>query len=489
MNKIFLTTLLIIGIGVIHSSYAQSHDNLKIDESLISNIEVQSALHILESWIESTMKNQEQPGLSIGIVYNQDLIWAKGFGFADIANKVEATPSTLYRIASISKLFTSTAIMQLRDEEKLQLDDPVAKHLTWFNIENLYPQSPTVTIRHLLTHTSGLPREPTGVNWCDLTFPTRQEMIQNLSKQKTVFPAEKEWKYSNLALSLAGEIVAVVSGVPWEDYIQKKILQPLKMGRTTPIAESDLSGLAVGYGRRVPGSSRSIEPFVDPGAIRPAGNLVSNVEDLAKFVSLQFSDNKLEGRKILKNSTINEMHRVQWLRPDWKSGWGLGYEVKRIDDITRVGHGGSLPGYRCYLEMAPEFKFGVIVLTNADDGNPRLYTSKAFEFLFPAIKRATESFITISEPDPDWNQYTGVYTWKNSDIEISILNNKLTMILPEEDNPLKSRITLEPVSKHMFRAFPAQWHYSLNGEIMTFEFNEEGEIVRFGNANFYWIPK
>jgi len=139
--------------------------------------------------------------------------------------------------------------------------------------------------------------------------------------------------------------------------------------------------------------------------------------------------------------------------------------------------------------MAPEFKFGVIVLTNADDGNPRLYTSKAFEFLFPAIKRATESFITISEPDPDWNQYTGVYTWKNSDIEISILNNKLTMILPEDDNPLKSRITLEPVSKHMFRAFPAQWHYSLNGEIMTFEFNEEGEIVRFGNANFYWIPK
>ena len=489
MKQSILITLFIIVIGAMNTNSAQSQKNLIDSQSLLKDPEVKAALQVLDAWINASMKNQEQPGLSIGIVYNQDLIWAKGFGFADIDNKVAATPSTLYRIASISKLFTSTAIMQLRDEGKLQLDDPVAKHLPWFKIENHHTEGPIVTIRHLLTHTSGLPREPTGVSWRDLTFPTRQEMIQNISKQKTVFSTETEWKYSNLALSLAGEIVATVSGESWEDYIEKNILGPLKMGRTIPMPNSDLSGLAVGYGRRILDSSRSVEPFVDPEAIRPAGNMASNVEDLARFVSFQFSDIETRTEPILKSSTIREMHRVHWLRPDWQSGWGLGFEVKRVDEETRVGHGGSLPGFRCYLEMVPDKKLGVIVLTNADDGEPRLFSSKVFEILGPAIDHATEPLKILSEPDSDWNQYVGTYTWKNSDIEIMILNGKLTMIIPTDDNPWESRITLEPVAKHKFQAIPAKWHYSLNGEVMTFEFNTDGQIVRFGNPNFYWIPK
>ena len=235
-----------------------------------------AAIAVLDAWVTATMTNREQLGLSLGIVYDQELIWAKGYGLADLAHRVPANASTVYRIASISKLFTTTAIMQLRDAGKLQLDDPVAKYLPWFKIKNAHPEGPTITIRHLLTHTSGLPREAAGVNWSDLTMTKREEMIRRVADQETVFPAETEWKYSNFGLTLAGEIVASVSGEPWAQYVESRILRPLGMKTTTPVPTSSLPHLAVGYGRRVPGSPRDVEPFLDIEAERPAGSLASD---------------------------------------------------------------------------------------------------------------------------------------------------------------------------------------------------------------------
>src|SRR5437667_12367657 len=136
--------------------------------------EVTAALTVLDSWIAATVAQREQPGLSIGIVYDQDLVWAKGYGFADLERRLPATPSTIYRIASISKLFTATAIMQLRDGGKLRLDDPVSDRLPWFSIKQTYDGGPPITIRQLITHTSGLPRELSGVNWSDLTVRARE---------------------------------------------------------------------------------------------------------------------------------------------------------------------------------------------------------------------------------------------------------------------------------------------------------------------------
>ena len=492
MKKVSAVIVILMVIGVLSSSSAQPQADSSGGQSLLQNPDVDASFKVLDLWIKATMRNREEPSLSIGIVHDQDLIWAKGYGFADLANKVPASPSTLYRFGSISKLFTTTAIMQLRDAGKLQLDDPVAQHLSWFRITNLYPEGPTVTIRHLLTHTSGLPREPTGISWNELIFPTRQDMIQNLPDQETVFPAETEWKYSNLALSLAGEIVSAISGESWAQYIERNILQPLRMTRTTPLPKPDMSGLAIGYGRRVPGASRSVEPFVDTKATRPAGSIASNVEDLAKFVSLQFRNGKAGGQQILKASTLREMQRVHWLHPDWHSGWGLGFWVRRVADETHVGHGGRLPGYSTMLELIPEKKIGLIVLTNVNQGNPELYLDKAFEIVGPTIARATEPFQATPEPDPEWEQYVGAYTWKNSDIEIMILNGKLTMIVPEADNPWESRVILETVSEHTFRAIPAQLNFhptTLHGELLTFGLDAAGHVTRFGSPSSYWVRK
>ena len=258
-----------------------------------THADVASNIELLSAWIEAQMAHRAEPGLSIGIVHDQELVWAHGFGHADLDNRVAATADTRYRIASVTKLFTATAILILRDAGMLQLDDPVDRHLPWFDIRQRYPDAPPITIRHLLTHTAGLPREAAFPYWTDDSFPTRDQVREALPRQETAYPTETRWKYSNLALALAGEIVAAVSGQAYEDFVQQRILDPLgherhpdpgTASRQTPGWPSGTDGGLPGSGRAVLGSAPDFK------GITPAANMTSTVGDLAKFAMLQFRD-------------------------------------------------------------------------------------------------------------------------------------------------------------------------------------------------------
>ena len=149
---------------------------------------VADAISLLDLWIKEQMAYRQLPSLTIGIVYDQELIWAQGYGYADLERQAPATPRTLYRIASITKTFTATAIMQLRDAGRLRLDDPVVDYLPWFQLRNPFDQAPVVTIRHLLTHTAGLPREAAFPYWTDHNFPTREQIREALPSQPMIYP-------------------------------------------------------------------------------------------------------------------------------------------------------------------------------------------------------------------------------------------------------------------------------------------------------------
>ena len=200
--------------------------------SLATNPSVRSAIGLLEAWLESQLAYRGWPGLSIGIVHDQELIWARGFGHASLERSERATPDTLYRIASITKLFTSTAILQLRDAGKLRLSDPLTQHLPWFKIGEAYPDAPPITIEHLLTHTAGLPRELGFPYWTTSDFPSAEDARRRLPEQRTALPTETAWKYSNLGLALAGDVVAAVAAQPFDQYVTERILKPLGMDRT-----------------------------------------------------------------------------------------------------------------------------------------------------------------------------------------------------------------------------------------------------------------
>ena len=455
---------------------------------LMSHEPVASNIDLLSAWIESQMAYSGQPGLSIAIIRDQDIVWSKGFGHSDVALETPAEPSTIYRIASITKLFTATSIMQLRDDGKLQLDDPIIKHIPWFDIQDRYPDAPPKTIRHLITHTSGLPREAAFPYWTDSEFPTRDQIVGALPNQQTVLPTETRWKYSNLALSLAGEIVETVSGISYPEYVQSNILDPLDMSSTfVNSPDRDHPSLATGYGRRAPNGKRQVSPFTDGKGITAAANMSTTVEDLAKFAMLQFRDGDTGGRQILKGSTMREMHRVHWLDEEWKSGWGLGFNVSRIDGRTYNGHGGSVKGFRTHVRLRPADKISVIVFTNADDGNPEKYVDKAFQWVAPGILSVLDSDAAPVPSSSEWEAYIGKYQGSSSDMQVLQLDGKLVAIDPSQSDPLESLTTLVPLGEHSFRIVNPLGG-SAHGEKFVFELNDQGQVERVWVGENYSFP-
>ncbi len=458
-------------------------------KDLLANKEVAANLELFVAWVEAQMAQRDQPGISVGIIYDQTLIWRRGFGVANVAQKTPATPETLYRIASITKLFTSTAIMQLRDEGLLQLDDPVKKHLPWFEIRNTHADTPVITIRHLLTHAGGLPREAAFAYWSTNEFPTLAEIQQALPDQEFAIPTGSDWKYSNLGLTLAGEIVAAVAGMPYSAYVTQKILQPLGMDNTfveTIPPEHPL--LATGYSRRLPHvAQREPGPHTDCRGIGPAANMASNVEDLAKFVMLQFRAGPRQGQQVLAATSLREMHRVQWLNDDWSAGRGIGFYVWRLHGRTLVGHGGALLGYRTDLQFVPADKVGVVVLTNADDGMPLIYTDKLFQWVVPALLKAAAPKSKATKVAAIWQSYVGRYRSAWGDTQVLIYQDELVLIAPSEPDPLAGMVKLKPVAAHTFR-METKERFGSNGEVAVFDLDETGKVTRLRLANTETYP-
>jgi CubicO group peptidase (beta-lactamase class C family) len=438
---------------------------------------VRTSINLLSAWISAQLAYSGVPGLSIAIVHDQALVWAAGFGHAALEPSRPATPDTLYRIASITKLFTSTAILQLRDAGKLRLDDPLVEHLPWFRIGAAGAEAPPVTLRHLLTHTAGLPREAGFPYWTDGEFPTVPQIRERLAAQHAALPTETEWKYSNLGLALAGEVIATVSGRTYAEYIAEHVLEPLGMRRTwvtTPPA--DHPDLATGYSRRLPAGPRTAAPHTDGRGISAAANMTTSVSDLARFAMLQFRDGPIGGAQILRGSTLREMQRVHWLEPDWEAGWGLGFRIVRTRGKTYVGHGGALRGYRTILHLCPADRVGVIVLTNADDGNPLLFAEKAFQWVAPAILKAAAPAAPTGPP-AGWERYAGRYRSPWGDAQVLIVDDRLALLDPSQPDPMLTVTWLAPTGEHTFRS-ETKNGYGSNGELVVFELGVDGRVAR-----------
>lgn len=447
---------------------------------------VADAVSIFERWIEQHLAHRNLPGLSIAVVHDQEIVWSQGYGFSDLERRIPATPSTVYRIGSITKLFTSTAILQLRDAGKLRLDDPVSRHLPWFEVSNPFPDAPDVTIRQLLTHTAGLPREADFPYWTDHLFPTREELAESVPGQGLINPPESTYHYSNLGMALLGEIVTEVSGRPWAAYVHENILDPLGMTSTSASPDGEiLQRLATAYMLQGPDGTRKTMEYYDAGAIAPVGGIVSTVEDLARFASLQFRGGPAGGSQILKGSTLREMHRVHWVYDSFSGGRGLGFAVTRRDGRTFVGHGGSIGAHVTNFLTVPDEKIAVIVAINADDGSPYTVARQAYEVFAPPIRKAVrEPAPPKPEADPSWQRYVGRYSdpW-GWEYEVLILDGDLVIYgydSPPWDDASTGYTHLTPVEGSTFRR--------PDNELVTFELDGNGDVIRMKRDNNYLFP-
>ena len=448
-------------------------------DSVSTDPEVLGQERLFEAWMQSQIAYRDLPGVAIGVVSGQQLIWAKGFGYADVAGKKPMTSTTLFRMASHSKLFTSTAIMQLRDAGKLRLDDPVERYLPWFRIEPASPDDPPITIEQLVTHGSGLPREA-GPHWEDFNFPDREGVKKYIGEHKAAFSPGVRWKYSNLALTIAGLVVETVSGETYTEYVQKHIFDPLQM--TSSSVDKNLPGIATGYGRRMPDGSRAKMPFVDAHAMGPATGITSNVEDMAKFVELQFRTGPVGGAQILSTGALREMHRVRMMENDWTRGNAIGFSITRVKDKLYAGHGGSYMGYKTQTTIQLDSRVGVIVLSNGDDSNPGDIATHLMQTVGEAVMKASASPAKLISWDPKWSRYAGLYRNLFRDTQVVEINQRLVMFAPNGLDP-ETQSKLIPLGNGQFRVEAATGGGPV-GEIVSFV-EANGKITRMNLGDGY----
>ena len=392
-------------------------------------------------------------------------------------------------MASNTKMFTSIAILQLRDAGKLHLDEPVSKYLPWFKIKPATEGDPAITIENLLTHGSGLPREAASPYWTTFNFPSQAQVQDLIASQTAAYPPDTRFKYSNLALSLAGYIVEAVSGEKYADYIDRHIFQPLGMTTSSIGVPGDrMSRLATGYGRRMPDGSRLKMPFTDCKGIDPAAGLSSTVEDMAKFVSLHFRTGSAGGAQILRGSTLREMQRIHLVENNWTRGNGLGMAVWRDHDKVYVGHGGSLAGYKTQTMIQVEDKVGVVVLSNGDDAGAMRLATRLMSMVGQPVAKAAKPVDAQAPWDPAWGKYQGLYRSMWGDEQVLETNRALVMIAPEADDPQESITKLIPIGGGVFK-MDAKTGGGAIGELVKFSAESGVMTMTVGTSPSKRVPQ
>ncbi|HEX3001811.1 MAG TPA: serine hydrolase domain-containing protein, partial [Methanoregula sp.] len=309
------------------------------------------------------------PGASIVVVKNGEILVAKGYGYADSANKTPVdADTTLFRVGSVTKLFTWTAVMQLADEGKVDLDSDVNRYLKDFRIPNTYPGRP-VTLRHLLTHTAGfedLNRHQIAAAPGDL-YPVRDYCRDTMPAR--VRPPGEVTSYSNYGATLAGVIVEDVSGMSYEQYVQSHIFSPLAMNHSSAgamlppeLAANVSQGFLYSDGRNTPAPDVICE-------VRPAGAIVSTAPDIAKFLSAHMNGGMYRNATILSGSAARTMHARAFSNDPRVSGMCLGFYEMQINGRRLIGHDGDTMLFHSRISYLPVEQAGIFVSYNSPFGS------------------------------------------------------------------------------------------------------------------------
>lgn len=444
------------------------------------------SLRLLDEWFRAEQAYERLPGFSVAIATERGLLWANGYGYSDVERALPAQPGTRYSGCSIAKLFTATAVMKLRDEGRLDLDDPVVNHLEWLEI----PESDAgpITIEHLLTHSSGLVRDLAAPYWTgpDYPFPTREGFVAAAGREWLQTEPGSGYSYSNVGMALAGEIVASVSEMAYEEYVRRHIFEPLGMSASS-ISPSDPGGrpdLAQGYTLlRRDGTRQPVPPY-RVGGLAPVAGLVSTVEDLARFASWQLRSLDGGDQGVLQPGTLRSMHQVQFMPADSWTTAGYGYQLWRENDRTFVGHAGTCPGFQSQVLVRPQDNVATIVLINAQGVSPNRYTQRAYDIMAPALRAARNG---PSGRDPTvvdaLERFAGLYERPfGSEILILPWQGRLAVIgLPTQD-PLSSMETFESVGEGRFRRSGARPELA---EVI--EIRPHGDELRLWRGHQFWV--
>ncbi len=345
------------------------------------------ALEGFEAVVTKGLAAINVPGAAVAVVKDNEIVYAKGFGFRDVEGKLPMTPDTLLAIGSSSKAFTTFALGTLVDQGKVEWDKPVRDYIPWFRLYDA-PVGERLTPRDLVTHRSGLPRH--DLVWYNNFTSSREDFVRRLAYLPPTADLRAKWQYNNLMFLTAGYLVEVLTGKPWEDSVRSLVFGPLGMTRSNfSVADSQKdSDFAVPYEER-DGKIVKI-PFRNITNIGPAGAINSSVNEMAHWLMVHINGGKYKSRQVVNPVTLNDMHSAHMptggttTRPDISpADYGLGWFIDTYRGHQRVEHGGNIDGFSALVCLFPQDGLGFVVLTNKNGtGFPGLVVQTAADRIF-----------------------------------------------------------------------------------------------------------
>jgi CubicO group peptidase (beta-lactamase class C family) len=351
----------------------------------------------LDEYIRAAMADNNLPGLAIGIVKKDSVVFAKAYGTKNTLTGEELTVNSLFGIASLSKAFTAASIGILVDEGKVDWDDRVIDHLPWFKLYDPYATR-EIRIRDLLCHRSGLATFDGDLLWYGSNY-SRREIVERISKMEPKNSFRYRYGYSNVMFVAAGELIEEVTGKTWDEFVIEKILKPLNMNFTTTSNSVfiEYTDVATPHLDKVP------QPFINYDNCGPAASINSCVTDMTKWIKLWLNKGTIKDNTIFSTDvyrTITTSHtalsggRGEEIGGRHFSNAALGWFLSDYAGRKIIAHGGGLPGYISSITLVPEDSLGIIVLTNDDSRLAGAITNKALDV-----------FLTGKESDPAKDSY------------------------------------------------------------------------------------
>ncbi|MDE1175834.1 MAG: serine hydrolase [Edaphobacter sp.] len=365
--------------------------------------EYRDVARLLSFAIEQQIESKGLPAISVALVdgnrpEGQQIVWAKGFGFADAQRRRPASAQTVYRVGSVSKLFTDLAIMQQVEKGRLLLDEPIATYLPEFHPANSFKTQ--MTLRRMMSHSSGLMREAPVGHYFDDTNPSLRETVLSLNRTPLVYAPGSEMRYSNAAVGVVGYALEKTAGMPYAEWMQRSVLAQMQMNDsafTRGRVKSDL--LADGRMWTYDGLEVSTPTF-DLGEA-PAGSLYSNVTDLSRFLEMIFRGGKnSDGTQLVQHDTLQSMMTAQKMNDGTESHFGLGFVVGNWNGRKVVGHSGGIYGFSSEVDALPDERLGIVILCSMDSTNAVVHalSKLALEAMLARASGGELPKVTVTEP-------------------------------------------------------------------------------------------
>ena len=434
----------------------------------------------LEAFMDGIMtaqlRDHHVAGATVSVVKDGALFFAKGYGSADVRQqRPVVADSTMFRVGSISKLFTWTAVMQLVEQGKLDLNTDINKYLD-FKIPATFPQP--ITLTHVMTHTPGFEEEPRDLFTEDSTHIQPMGKWLPAHMPKRVRPPGTFASYSNWATATAGHIVERVSGMPFDDYVEKNIIEPLGMTSTTtrqPLPAQFVSRMSRGYEWK--GGEYRVHPWEIITGGWPAGSVSSTAPDMAKFMIAHLNDGEYNGRRILSAATAEKMHTRIFGHDPRLNGFAYGFYEKSSHGLRIIGHGGDTQWFHSDLALIPSEKIGVFVSYNTNTGSQLSFSPFLAQFLdhyYPEPHPVIASKATKEQLSRFAGEYTANRTSYSTFLKVASLLDVMKVGVADSGlltaNLLGQQLRLGPVDSLLFRDITS-------GEPVAFRADARGHIT------------